>query len=334
VRDWGELTDIPAALRADLPTRFRLQALEVATEQRSVDGTVKLLLRTWDGQAIEAVQIPASTGPRTGEGVSREKTTRGSRLTVCVSSQAGCALACEFCATGQMGFTRNLSVGEIVEQVYGAEVPGTARRVDNVVFMGMGEPMANYANVVGAIRLLADPQGYGFSPRRVTVSTSGLVPQMRRLTEEGLDVRLAVSLHAPDDELRSRLMPINRRYPIADVIAAAANYAEHVGRRVSYEYVMLDGVNDGENRALQLTRLLRDQHAHVNLIPYNQTFSGFRRSPTPRIRAFAQILQASHIPCTIRASRGQDIAAACGQLRATTDGSKAPGTTATAESTT
>jgi 23S rRNA (adenine2503-C2)-methyltransferase len=229
-----------------------------------------------------------------------------------------------------MGFARNLSVGEIVEQVYRAEVPGVARRVDNVVFMGMGEPMANYTNVVGAIRVLADPQGYGFSPRRVTVSTSGLVPPMRRLAEEGLDVRLAVSLHAPDDELRSRLMPINRRYPIADVIAAAANYAERVGRRVSYEYVMLDGVNDRETQAAQLARLLRPQHAHVNLIPYNQTFSGFRRSPAPRIRAFAQILQASHIPCTIRASRGQDIAAACGQLKATTDPTGDPRVTATA----
>jgi 23S rRNA (adenine2503-C2)-methyltransferase len=200
--------------------------------------------------------------------------------------------------------------------------------VDNVVFMGMGEPMANYANVVGAIRLLADPQGYGFSPRRVTVSTSGLVPPMRRLADEGLDVRLAVSLHAPDDELRSRLMPINRRYPIADVIAAAANYAERVGRRVSYEYVMLDGVNDSELQATQLARLLRGQRAHVNLIPYNQTFSGFRRSPTVRMRAFAQVLQTSHIPCTIRASRGQDIAAACGQLKATIDDAKTPGTTA------
>jgi 23S rRNA (adenine2503-C2)-methyltransferase len=215
-----------------------------------------------------------------------------------------------------MGFARNLTIGEIVEQIYRADAPGGARRVDNVVFMGMGEPMANYANVVGAIRMLADPQGYGFSPRRITVSTSGLVPPMRRLAEEGLDVRLAVSLHAPDDALRSQLMPINRRYPIAAVLAAAANYAERSGRRVSYEYVMLDGVNDGDVQAHQLGKLLHGQYAHVNLIPYNQTDAGYRCSPPERIHAFARVLREHSVACSIRASRGPDIAAACGQLKA------------------
>jgi 23S rRNA (adenine2503-C2)-methyltransferase len=215
-----------------------------------------------------------------------------------------------------MGFARNLTIGEIVEQIYRAESPGGPRRVDNIVFMGMGEPMANYANVVGAIRLLADPLGYGFSPRRITVSTSGLVPPMVRLAGEDLDVRLAVSLHAPDDALRSQLMPINRRYPIAEVIAAAATYAERSSRRVSYEYVMLDGVNDSSEQATQLAEILRHQRAHVNLIPYNQTHSGYRSSPPERIRAFAEHLRARGVPCTIRASRGSDIAAACGQLKA------------------
>lgn len=299
VRGWEQLTDLPAALRARLTSHFRLAALELQAQQTSTDGTVKQLLKTWDGQAIEAVQIPS-----------------GPRLTLCVSSQAGCALACRFCATGQMGFSRNLTVGEIVEQIYRAETWGTPRRVDNIVFMGMGEPMANYTNVVRAIRVLADREGYGFSPRRITVSTSGLVPPMLRLADEELDVRLAVSLHAPDDELRSQLMPINRRYPIAQVVEAAGHYAERSSRRVSYEYVMLDGVNDGVMRALLLSTLLDGEHAHVNLIPYNQTFSGYRCSPPERVRAFARTLADQGISCTIRASRGSDIAAACGQLKA------------------
>jgi 23S rRNA (adenine2503-C2)-methyltransferase len=299
-RAWGELSDVPAALRERLAARFRLEALELRVRRDSADGTAKLLLAAADGQTVETVLIPTTAG----------------RLTVCVSSQAGCALACAFCATGQMGLARNLRAGEILEQVYWAEEPGAARRVDNVVFMGMGEPLANYAQVVRAIRILADPLGYGFSPRRVTVSTSGLVPQMQRLATEGLEVRLAVSLHAPDDALRSQLMPINRRYPIAEVVAAAAAYAERVGRRVSYEYVMLRGVNDGDAQATVLAQLLHGQRAHVNLIPYNETASGFTASPPDRIRAFAQRLRTRGVPCTIRASRGQDIAAACGQLKA------------------
>jgi len=306
-RAWHEMTDLPSALRQVLEARHRLVALRELEAHRSSDGTLKLLLATLDGQAIETVHIPARSGP---------DPRRGERLTVCVSSQAGCALACRFCATGQMGFARNLSPGEIVEQIYRAERPGEPRQVDNVVFMGMGEPMANYDAVVGAIRILADPAGYGLSPRRVTVSTSGLVPQMDRLAQEGLAVRLAVSLHAPTDELRSRLMPINRRYPIASVVAAAQRYADASSRRVSYEYVMLGGVNDADEHAERLGRLLAGRDAHVNLIPYNQTSSGYEASRSDRIHAFAERLTAGGIPCTIRASRGQDIAAACGQLKA------------------
>jgi 23S rRNA (adenine2503-C2)-methyltransferase len=304
-RSWDDLTDLPVALRADLAQRYRLSALGELTRQRAADGTTKYLLGAFDGQAIETVHIPAGRGEADGE-----------RLTVCVSSQAGCALACRFCATGQMGFARDLTIGEIVEQIYRAERPGAPREVDNVVFMGMGEPMANYDAVVGAIRVLAEPLGYGLSPRRVTVSTSGLVPEMDRLAGEGLAVRLAVSLHAPSDELRTSLMPINRRYPIREVVTAADRYAAASGRRVSYEYVMLGKVNDGDEQADQLGHLLAGRNAHVNLIPYNQTASGFDASRADRIRVFAERVQRAGVPCTIRASRGQDIAAACGQHKA------------------
>jgi 23S rRNA (adenine2503-C2)-methyltransferase len=234
---------------------------------------------------------------------------------VCVSSQVGCALACGFCATGQMGFSRNLTPGEIVEQVYSVSDAMPGQRVENVVFMGMGEPLANLANVVKAIRLLAEPLGYGLSPRRVTVSTSGLVPEINRLANEELGVRLAVSLHAPNDELRSQLMPINRRYPIRQLLTAADAFAERSGRRVSFEYVMLNGVNDGLEQARELGGLLRDRHAHVNLIPYNETASGYMPSPPERVRAFARALREWKVACSIRASRGRDIAAACGQLK-------------------
>jgi 23S rRNA (adenine2503-C2)-methyltransferase len=307
VRTWNQLTDVPRALRAQLAAAYRITALAERAEQRSSDGTVKLLLSTWDGHAIETVQIPARESGGAGQ---------HHRLTVCISSQAGCALACRFCATGQMGLARNLTVGEIVEQVYLAEAPGEPRRVDNIVFMGMGEPLANPGAVIGAVRLMADPAGYGFSPRRITISTSGLVPQMRRLAEAGLPIRLAVSLHAPNDELRGQLMPINRRYPIAQVLDAARGYAECSGRRVSYEYVMLDNVNDSLAHAEQLADLLAGEPAHVNLIPYNETGAGYRATPAERIHAFARILRARSIPSSIRASRGRDIAAACGQLKA------------------
>ncbi len=327
VNAWGNLTDLPVAMRESLAERYRLTALRLATEQRSSDGTIKLLLAASDGQLIETVQIPASrTGvSRLPQGVHPGADTSNSptkteptarRLTICVSSQAGCALACRFCATGEMGFARDLTAGEIVEQVYRAERPDGEREVDNVVFMGMGEPMANYDAVVRAIRILADPHGYGFSSRRVTVSTSGLVPGIDRLAGEGLAARLAISLHAPTDELRSDLMPINRRFPVHDIVAAADRYAGAVGRRVSYEYVMLAGVNDTDEMADRLVQLLAGRSAHVNLIPYNQTASRFGSSPPDRIRAFADRVRAGGIPCTVRASRGQDIAAACGQLKA------------------
>ena len=293
-RAWEAVTTLPRTLRVELAARFPLAAPTVGARAVSVDGTVKYLLALPDGREIETVHIPD-----------------GDRVTVCVSSQAGCALACAFCATGRLGLQRNLTAGEIVEQVYVARHDDPA---PNVVFMGMGEPLANYAAVVRALRLLMAPEGLHLSPRRITVSTSGLPDRIRRLAREGLGVRLAVSLHAADDATRSALMPINDRYPLRAVLEAAAEYAQLTGRRVSYEYVMLAGVNDRPQDAARLARLLPRRDAHVNLIPYNPTDAEFRGSPPETIRAFARVLAEHGVPCSVRRSRGRDVEAACGQL--------------------
>jgi 23S rRNA (adenine2503-C2)-methyltransferase len=305
IADWDQASDLPARLRASLAERYRLAAGELAVEAVSSDGTRKRLLRLWDGQEIETVAIP-STSPQGHH-----------RVSVCVSTQAGCAMACTFCATGMMGFSRHLTPGEIVDQVYtfarGAQV---GQRPTHVVFMGMGEPLANYEATLKAVRLLTDPQGLGLSQRRITVSTSGLVPEIERLAGESLEITLAISLHAPNDTLRSSLMPINRRYPLAELIRAASDYAERTGRRVSYEYVMLRGVNDSPREAAELVRLLPRRLSHVNLIPYNPTGAAFSSTDRERARALLAQLQAAGLSATIRASRGRDVAAACGQLRA------------------
>jgi 23S rRNA (adenine2503-C2)-methyltransferase len=304
VEDWSQLTDLPAGLRSALAGRVRLTTSELVLEARSADGTRKRLLRLWDRQEIETVAIPAvsPTGQR--------------RLSVCVSTQAGCAMACSFCATGMMGLARQLTAGEIVDQVYTFGRGADQARPTHVVFMGMGEPLANYEPTLHAIRLLCDPAGLHLSQRRLTVSTSGLVPEIARLAREQLDLTLAISLHAPNDRLRSELMPINRRYPLRMLVAAATGYARTTGRRVSYEYVLLDGVNDQPAQADELAALLPRHLAHVNLIPYNATGAGFRPAPPARARAFLARLRQAGLSATIRASRGRDIVAACGQLRA------------------
>jgi 23S rRNA (adenine2503-C2)-methyltransferase len=302
--DWSSLTDLPADLRAALSVRFRLTTSDLVLEARSADGTRKRLLRLWDRQEIESVAIPAvsPSGQR--------------RLSVCVSTQAGCAMACSFCATGLMGLARHLTAGEIVDQVYTFARGAGQSRPTHVVFMGMGEPLANFEPTLQAIRLLCDPAGLHLAQRRLTVSTSGLVPEIARLAREQLDLTLAISLHAPNDRLRSELMPINRRYPLRMLVAAAADYARTTGRRVSYEYVLLDGVNDQPAQADELAALLPRRLAHVNLIPYNATGAGFQPAPPARARAFLARLRQAGLSATIRASRGRDIAAACGQLRA------------------
>ena len=292
----------PSAM-SNLPRSLRERLSSAGSEEirrlTSVDGlTSKLLLRLRDGQEIEAVEMNTTSG----------------RKTICVSTQAGCAIGCVFCVTGQFGFARNLEAGEVVEQVL--RFATVERPVTNVVFMGMGEPLANYDETLRAIRLLTHPRGLHLGARRITLSTSGLVPQMRQLAVEGLQIGLAVSLHAPTDELRSQLMPINRRWRIAEVVSAADNYAQVTGRRVSYEYTLMDGVNDSDELAGELVQLLQGRLCHINLIPLNPTEDrSLHASTMDRALAFERRLRDGGIPSTIRVNRGRDILAACGQLR-------------------
>ncbi len=302
VLDPAQMTNLPQKVRTWLVEEGGLEASQEVGRLASLDGlTTKLLLRLADGQLIEAVEMNTASD---GTG----------RRTICVSTQAGCAIGCVFCVTGQFGFARNLDAAEIVEQVVRYQRADSP--ITNVVFMGMGEPLANYDQTLRAIRLLVHPRGIALGARRITLSTSGLVPQMRQLADEGLRIGLAISLHAPNDELRTRLMPINRRWPIADVLAAADHYAATTGRRISYEYTLIEGVNDAEDLADELARLLGGRLAHVNLIPLNPTEDSALRAPSmARALAFEQRLRDAGIAATIRVNRGRDILAACGQLR-------------------
>jgi 23S rRNA (adenine2503-C2)-methyltransferase len=300
VLDFAEMTDISRGLRERLAGQCDLELPLIETEQRSADGTIKWLLNMGASQGIEMVYIPEPD-----------------RTTLCISSQVGCALDCAFCATAQQGFNRNLGAAEIVGQVLLANriLQAEGRQISNVVFMGMGEPLANYRAVVPATRVLIDDLAFGLSRRRVTISTSGLVPQIDRLGEE-CNVALAVSLHAPDDALRDELVPINRIHPIQELLAACWRYAaRQSARQITFEYVMLDGVNDRPEHADELVRLLRGHPAKVNLIPFNP-FPGtrFQRSPAPVIDAFRDRLNQRGLRTTTRRTRGDDIDAACGQL--------------------
>jgi 23S rRNA (adenine2503-C2)-methyltransferase len=310
VRDPAAMTDLPAAGRDRLVADL-LPRLLTPVRELSCDGgaTHKTLWRLHDGALVESVLMGYPD-----------------RVTVCVSSQAGCGMACPFCATGQAGLTRNLSTAEIVDQVVwfaalaaSGALPGSPSRLSHVVFMGMGEPLANFPRVLDAVRRLTDPapDGLGLSQRHLTVSTVGLVPAMHRLIAEELSVTLAVSLHAPDDELRDELVPVNRRWQVAEVIDAAQEYAVHSGRRVSIEYAMIRDVNDQPWRADLLGRLLSGRLAHVNLIPLNPTpGSRWDASPKPVEREFVRRLRAAGVPTTVRDTRGRDIDGACGQLAA------------------
>ncbi|MCC7198176.1 MAG: 23S rRNA (adenine(2503)-C(2))-methyltransferase RlmN [Gammaproteobacteria bacterium] len=305
--DFAKMTDLAKDFRAQLAEVAEVRVPEVVTLQASADGTRKWVLRMPGSsgveQAIETVFIP-----ELGRG------------TLCISSQVGCALDCAFCSTAQQGFNRNLTAAEIVGQVWLANrelgrEPGDDRVITNVVFMGMGEPLANYRNVLPAMQVFLDDLGYDLSRRRVTLSTSGIVPQIYKLAED-CNVALAVSLHAPNDALRDQLVPINRRHPIAELLAACWHYLERQnGRNITFEYTMLDGVNDQPEHARELAGLLRGHEAKVNLIPFN-TFPGtrFRRSPAPVIARFRDLLQQQGVIATIRKTRGDDIDAACGQL--------------------
>jgi 23S rRNA (adenine2503-C2)-methyltransferase len=297
--DFSAMSDLAQGFRAQLAEVAEIAVPHIVTEQKSSDGTRKWMLRMDEVQGIETVYIPEPD-----------------RGTLCISSQVGCAMDCSFCATAQQGFNRNLSVAEIVGQVWLARRElAPESRITNIVFMGMGEPLANYRNVVPAIRIFLDDLGYDLSRRRVTLSTSGLVPQIYKLAEE-CNVALAVSLHAPNDELRNELVPINRKHPIAELLAACWHYLdEQNGRSITFEYVMLDGINDKPEHARQLARLMRGRAAKLNLIPFNP-FPGtnYRRSSAAAILAFRDILNDHGVIATTRRTRGDDIDAACGQL--------------------
>lgn len=303
VLEFGAMTNLSKPLRARLAELAELRVLEVVTEQCSADGTRKWLLRLDGGNCVETVFIPE-------EG----------RGTLCVSSQVGCALDCSFCATARQGFNRNLSTGEIIGQVWQARqrleaATGEARVITNVVLMGMGEPLLNLDNVVRATNLMMDDLAYGLSKRRVTLSTAGVVPALDRLAELS-EVSLAVSLHAPNDELRNQLVPINRKYPIRELLSACRRYlGEDQRRRVTFEYVLLAGVNDAPEHAHELVRLLRGVPAKVNLIPFNPFPGAPFRCPEPAtVHQFWEILTVAGYTATTRKTRGADIAAACGQL--------------------
>ena len=302
---FDQMTDLAKSLRSKLQGAATVQPLSIISEHVSSDGTIKWLFDVGQGNAIESVFIPEDD-----------------RGTLCVSSQAGCAVGCRFCSTGHQGFSRNLSTGEIIAQLWHAEhalrqrLNTSERVISNVVMMGMGEPLQNYGALVPALRTMLDDHGYGLSRRRVTVSTSGVVPMIERLQQD-CPVALAVSLHAPNDPLRDQLVPLNRKYPIDELLTSCQTYLQAAPRDfITFEYCMLDGVNDTDEHARQLIALVRNRiHCKFNLIPFNPfPASGLLRSQNDRVQAFARILADAGIVTTVRKTRGDDIDAACGQL--------------------
>lgn len=293
VTTFGEMTDLGRELRAELPSRLRLFSSEVAETSRSPDGTIKLLVRMEDGALVECVLIP-----------------EGRRLTLCLSSQVGCAAGCAFCASGLLGLTRSLAAHEILEEfLHASRAAGGPGKVTNLVMMGMGEPLLNYEAVVAFLRRAPVPA------RRITVSTVGLPDRMRRLAAEGIPVNLAVSLHAPDDAIRNRIVRVNRKFGVAEVVRAARDYFEATGRDVTFEYILIDGINAGDREADELARLLGRGNLNVNLIPMNPVEGlPFRPPPPHRVEAFRRRLAAAGIPTHVRRPRGREIDAACGQL--------------------
>ncbi len=301
--DFSNMSDLAKSLREKLGEKAEIRAPDLMRELDAFDGTRKWLLAVDEGNAVETVFIPEAN-----------------RGTLCISSQVGCALECSFCSTGRQGFNRNLSVAEIIGQLWWANralgrEPGGERIISNVVMMGMGEPLLNFENVVTSLNLMLDDSAYGLSRRRVTVSTSGIVPAMDRLGER-CPVALAVSLHAPNDALRDVLVPINKKYPLKELMAACRRYIEHAPRDfVTFEYVMLDGVNDTLSHARELVKLVKDVPSKFNLIPFNPfPHSGYGRSKDAAIEAFKAVLMDAGLVVTTRRTRGDDIDAACGQL--------------------
>lgn len=333
VATWDELTNLPKALRERLAAEFSLIKLELVRQQGARDTTRKFLWRLPDGALIESVLIPANPALYSEA---------SDRQTLCVSTQVGCAYGCKFCASGLDGWKRNLGVEEIVGQILAVErlaakesspssneaneppdesmTKTTARTITNLVFMGMGEPLANYANLLKALRILNAPWGCGIGARKITISTSGLVPQIRKLAEEPEQFRLAISLHGATDEVRNRIMPVNRKYPLADLAAACEFYQQRKHKLITLEYILIAGVNDDLDQVAPLAALARRLFAKVNLIPYN-TVEGldWKRPTDERCRKFAELLKAAGTIATLRLEKGGDIDAACGQLRLKTE---------------
>jgi 23S rRNA (adenine2503-C2)-methyltransferase len=303
VTGYEQMTNLPSALRAQLAESLPFTTMKPVRELVTDNGdTYKLLYETFDGQFVETVLM-----------LYRE------RATVCVSCQVGCAVGCAFCATGLGGLTRNLTAGEIVQQTVDAarRAGELGRPLTNLVMMGMGEPLQNYVDTMRFIEIIHDSRGLNFGARRITISTSGVVPRIDALAAEPYQVNLAVSLHAPNDELRSQLVPINKRWPVAELMAACDRYIEKTGRRISFEYALMNGVNSSDEIARELGVLLKGRLCHVNVIPFNPVdVLEFERPDPAGIERFAEVLRESGIPTTVRYSRGVEIAAACGQLRA------------------
>lgn len=298
VSSWDQCTDLSRAFRQQLEFGSTLNALAVSRIDEAPDGTRKYLFRLHDGNFIESVLIPDPP-----------------RCTICVSSQVGCAFGCRFCLTGSLGFKRNLEAAEIIDQVcHALRDPKLGPQINSLVFMGMGEPLANYDEVVRAIHILTDPDGLMFSHRRVTLSTVGLIPEIRRLGTETL-VNLAVSIHAADDRLRDEIMPVNRKYPLADLMRACREYPLPARKRITFEYILIEGVNDSPRQARELVRLLYGVRTKINLIPFNPHPGSVYRTPSPeRILEFQEVLRKANLTAIIRKSRGNEICAACGQL--------------------
>lgn len=297
VPNYAEMSDLPLGLRAGVSEALPLWTVSLVEHNTSPDrSTDKVVFRLPDGALIETVYMR-----------------HGGRTTICVSSQAGCAYGCVFCATGQQGYGRNLSSGEIVQQVAWWASQGP---ISNVVFMGMGEPFANYEATMAAVRALNAPWGLGLGARHITVSTVGLVPEIRRFAEEPMQAGLAVSLHAANDELRSRLLSVNRKYPLGVLMPACREYVAQTNRRITFEYVLLGGVNDSLGHARELGRLLKGLLAHVNVIPVNPTDGSFVRPHPAQIRGFVEEVRTMGVPITLRDTQGVEIQAGCGQLRA------------------
>ncbi len=303
VNDFNQMSNLSKSLREKLTEIAEVTPPEIISEHRSHDGTIKWVLRIDEANYVETVFIPEAD-----------------RGTLCISSQVGCALDCRFCSTAQQGFNRNLTVSEIIGQLWIANQalgcqPREQRIISNIVLMGMGEPLLNFDNVIKAMSLMLEDDAYGLSKRRVTLSTSGVVPAMKRLKEVS-DVSLAVSLHAPNDELRNEIVPLNQKYPIKELMQACMNYvADEPRRKITFEYVMLEGVNDSKQHALELAKLLKDVPAKVNLIPFNPfPNTKYRCSSQKKIDAFRDVLVAKGLTTITRKTRGEDIDAACGQL--------------------